>query len=719
MSAKIVTTTLMCVKRYKRATALISYALVQRKRNERGGRNEIVLKRGRARSRRALKCPPVLVIVSALLLISLPLYADQAGADYKRGVQAESHGQLDAAYEAYNRAHALKPKDTKYFVAYTRVRFQASMEHLKSGQKLLDAGKFPEALAEFQRAAEIDNTNFLAQEEVQRVGDIIRKQANKEAASATVQSPLAKQAQEAGGPVELAGLSSTLINLRLSENSTMVYKTIGKLAGVNVLFDPDYKGQKITIELVDVTLREALDMVALESKTFWQPTSSNTILVAADTTAKRKEVQSTVMKWFYLKNATAATDLQEAANALKGILDLNRIQLIPNQNALIVRGTPDQLVLAEKVLTDIDKPKPEVVIEVAVMQVSRSKVRTLGAIPPTSASVYVTAPGVIPVPTTGSGTSSGTTTTTTTTPSTGGGGSAPINALRYLNASNFIVTLPSYSFTALLSDSNTKLIQRPELWALDNEKTTMKVGDRIPIATGSFGATGGTQGYGALVNTQFQYIDVGVNIDITPHIHSDKEVTLKMTLEISSVTGTQNLGGINQPIIGQRRLDLESRLQDGDVNLVGGILEDTETQSLSGYPWLAQIPVLKYLFAQEDKQRQENEIVFAIMPHIVRALEVTDENLRLVDLGAGNTVTVHRTDGKKPGPTSAPAPQDGGTSTNSGATGSHPKTPATPSSQAPSESAPGSGSNSPGTPMAPTKSSPPGNSVQAVKPSGP
>jgi general secretion pathway protein D len=422
------------------------------------------------------------------------------------------------------------------------------------------------------------------------------------------------------------------------------------------------------------------------------------------------------MKWFYLKNATAATDLQEAASALKGILDLSRVQLIPNQNALIVRGTPDQLVLAEKVLTDIDKPKPEVVIEVAVMQVSRSKVRTLGAIPPTSASLYVTAPGVIPVPTTGSGTG---TTTTTPAPTTGGGGSAPINALRYLNASNFIVTLPSYSFTALLSDSNTKLIQRPELWALDNEKTTMKVGDRIPIATGSFGATGGTQGYGALVNTQFQYIDVGVNIDITPHIHSDSEVTLKMTLEISSVTGTQNLGGINQPVIGQRRLDLESRLQDGDVNLVGGILEDTETQSLSGYPWLAQIPVLKYLFAQEDKQRQENEIVFAIMPHIVRALEVTDDNLRLIDLGAGNTVTVRHTDAKKPGPTPAAAPPDGGASPNGGAAGSHPKTPATPSSQAPSESAPGSGSSSPGTPMAPTKSSPPGNSAPAANPSGP
>jgi general secretion pathway protein D len=150
-----------------------------------------------------------------------------------------------------------------------------------------------------------------------------------------------------------------------------------------------------------------------------------------------------------------------------------------------------------------------------------------------------------------------------------------------------------------------------------------------------------------LVNTQFQYLDVGVNIDITPHIHSEHEVTLKMTLEVSSVSGTQNIGGISQPIIGQRRIEHETRLQDGEVNLVGGILEDTETHSMSGYPWLTRLPVLKYLFGQDDKQRQENEIVFAITPHIVRAQEVTDDNLRLVDLGRGSTVTVGHSDPRR------------------------------------------------------------------------
>lgn len=565
-------------------------------------------------------------VVAVVLSVSLPGLADQASSEFKRGVEAENHNKYDEAFQAYAQAHALKPKDPKYFTAYTRLRFYAALEHIKLGQELRNGGKMQEAIVEFQRAADMDHTNFVAKEEVRRTEDMIRKLSRKEAVAGP--SELDKLAGEVAGPVELTPISNTLINLRLSETSTMVYKTIAKLAGINVLFDQDYKPQKITIELNDVTLREALNVVALQTKTFWQPTSSNTILVAADTPTKRKEMQSTVMKTFYLKNVSAANELQEAANTLKGILDLTRMQLIPNQNAIILRGTPDQMVLAQKLLTDIDKPKPEVVIDIAVLQVSRNRIHTMGINPPTSANIVM-------VPGTG-GTSGG-----------GSGGAFTLNSLGNLTANNFQVSIPGASMSLLMSDSDTKLIQNPEIRALDNEKATLKIGDRVPVATGSFGAAGGLGGVSALVNTQFQYLDVGVNIDIVPHIHSENEVTLKMTLEVSSVSGTQNIGGISQPVIGQRRIEHETRLQDGEVNLVGGILEDTETHSLSGYPWLTRIPILKYLFGQEDKERQENEIIFAITPHIVRAQSVTDDNLRLVDLGPGSGVTLRYKDPRK------------------------------------------------------------------------
>jgi general secretion pathway protein D len=218
------------------------------------------------------------------------------------------------------------------------------------------------------------------------------------------------------------------------------------------------------------------------------------------------------------------------------------------------------------------------------------------------------------------------------------------------------VSVPGGSFTMLATDSNTKLLQNPEIRALNDEKSTLRIGDRVPIATGSFqpGIVGGG-GVSPLVSTQFQYLDVGVNIDITPHIH-EHEVTLKMALEISSVTGSQDIGGITQPVIGQRRIEHETRLADGEVNLLGGILEDSETQSLSGLPWISRIPLLKYLFAQDNKDRRESEIVFAITPHIVRAQEITAENLRAIDVGTGNSIELRRKPSAPAASTAVPDP---------------------------------------------------------------
>jgi general secretion pathway protein D len=576
--------------------------------------------------------------VLMFIAFSLPAHADKANAAYKRGTHAESQGDYDKAFEAYEEAYRLKSKNAKYFATYTRIRFHAANEHIHSGQLLRDEGKLQEALVEFQRAAEIDRSSFIARQEVRRTTDLMRKQTRHEDITSSAQSPLSSMVDEADGPIEIP-ISNTKINLHMTETADKIYKVLGKLAGVNVLIDADYRPQRVSIELNDVTAREALNMLALQSKTFWQPASSNTIFISQDTPGKRKEIQGNVMKTFYLKNVSTPAELQEAANTVRGILDVNRVQLIPAQSAIVLRGTAAQMVFAEKLFSDIDKPKSEVVIDITVMQVSRTRTRTMGTSPPTSANV-VLIPG-----TGGSG--------------SGGGGQFTLNQLKNLTANNVGVTIPGASLSFLMGDSNTKILQNPEIRALDNEKATLKIGDRVPIATGSFA---GTSTGSALVNTQFQYLDVGVNIDIVPHIHSPNEVTLKMVLEISSVTGSQNIGGITQPIIGQRRIEHETRLQDGDVNLVGGILEESETNSLSGYPWLTKIPILKYLFGQEEKDRRENEIVFAITPHIVRAQDLNERNLKLVDVGTGNAVELRRKDQKAaPATTISPAPQGSST----------------------------------------------------------
>src|SRR5215472_13085647 len=552
--------------------------------------------------RNLLRC---LVALFLALAIGLPALANQAETYYKEGQKAESKNDYDSAYKAYAEAMKLEPKNAKYMAAVTRLRFYAAMQHLHAGTEFRESGKLDEAAVEFERAVAIDPTSMIAKAELQKTADMIKVQSKKEqAATAKTQSPLASMVASLEGPIEFHPTSTTPINMRMSSNADQIYKVVGKLAGFNVLFDPDFKPQRISVELNDVTAREALSMVSMESKTFYQPISANTIIVASDTAAKRKEYEHTAMKMFFMRNASSPADLQEASKTISALLDLTRVQLVPAQNAMIFRGTRDQLVLAEKLLADLDKPKPEVVIEVAVLEVDRNRLKTIGTNPPTSVSVQVVPPGT----------------------------SASISGA---------------SLSFLMSDSNTKVIQNPQVRAMDNEHATLKIGDRIPVATGSI-TPGTAGGISPLVSTQFQYIDVGVNVDITPHIHSEHDVTLKMALEVSSVTGQTNIGGISQPIIGQRTVQQQARLGDGEVSLIAGILEDTDTKSLGGYPYLSKIPILKYLFAQEDKERQETEVVFAITPHIVRAQDITDDNLRLVDVGTGSNVGVRLKEPAKP-----------------------------------------------------------------------
>ena len=597
---------------------------------------------------------PALFLV--LLCLTLPAFADQAKTLYDKGSDAEARQNYEQAYEYYKQAYALKPKDLKYRSSYERTRFLSAASHVHRGQILRDAGKLDESVAEFQKAIEIDPSSFIAQQELRRTQQMVREGQNPQPQASAGASALRRRLDSAQGPVELTPISNVPITLKLTEDTKVIYETIGKLAGINVLFDPDYTSRRVRIELNGVTLEDALEVVSFETKTFWRPVTPNTIFVAQDNPAKRKELEQNVIKTFYLSNLSQPTELQDVVNAMRTILEVSRIQQLPSQGAIVVRGTPDQMALAQKLVDDLDKAKPEVLVEVAVMQVSRDKMHNLGISPPTSATVQLQ-PNI--TNNTGTGTGSGTQTQTQTSNSNG----INLNRLANLDATDFQVTIPSATATALLSDSNTKLIQNPQIRALDGQKATLKIGDRVPVATGSFQPGIGGVGVNPLVNTQFQYLDVGVNIDITPRVHAGREVTLKMSLDISAVTSRVNIGGIDQPVIGQRKIEHEIRLKDGEVNLLGGILEDQQTKSLSGIPGLASIPLLKYLFSQTNTEHRENEIVFVLIPHIIRGPEGSRSNLDMLDVGTANALELRRTGSKPAAPavsgsqTQAPQPQ--------------------------------------------------------------
>ena len=592
--------------------------------------------------------------VLAVLLIGalLPAVAsnDKAAKSlYEKGRAAEVRQDYIAAYNFYHQAYQLKPSDLRYRASFEYVRFLASASYVHQGEILVKAGKLQEGLTNFEQAIAIDPSSFIAQQQANKTRLLIQKSLSP-APAPTTESGLTKRMEEAAGPVELAPIAQTPITLKLTEDAKTVYETIGKLAGINVLFDPDYTSKRIRVDLNGVTLEEALEITALESKTFWRPVTPNTIFVAADTPAKRKELEQSVIRTFYLTNLSQPNELQDLVNILRTLLDTQRLQQFPSQQAVVVRGTPDQIAMAEKLIGDLDKGRPEVVVEVAIMQVSRDKLRNLGIQPPASVTVQLQ--------------SNNTTTTTTTvngnagnggTATTGTTGSLTLNNLAHLNATSFQVTIPAATANFLYSDSDSKLITQPQIRASDGQKASLKIGERVPVATGSFQPGIGGVGINPLVNTQFNYIDVGVNIDITPRVHGLDEVTLKLTMDISAVDSYQNIGGIQQPVIGQRKIEQEIRLKEGEVNILGGILESTQTKSLSGIPGLAQIPLFKYLFAEESKEVKDNEIVFILIPHIVRAQDLNDSNVKAIDVGTANTISLHH------GTTQAPDQQQRGT----------------------------------------------------------
>jgi general secretion pathway protein D len=560
--------------------------------------------------------------------------------DYSKGRKAETLQDYDAALEFYQKALKTDPNNASYKIRFEQTRFEAAEMHVKQGLKERENGDLQGAAAQFQRAQMIDPSSAIASQELKKTLAIIAEQNH----AADGNPPIAEgeTQQFMSAPPELKPLLTAPINYKASNDARIVFDTIGKLAGLTVIYDPDFPARRITVDLNNVTLEQALEITSIESKAVWKPVTENIILVYPDQAQKRKDYEEEVLKTFYMANTVTPQDLTEIVTGLRQFFDLRRIAQLNSQNAIVVRATPDVLTLIGKVIDDIDKAKPEVVIEVEVLEARTDRLRTLGVLPGQSASVAInpnattTTGGTV---TTGSGgTATGSTTTNNIT----------FNTLRTLNSNDYSVTLPNFTATAILTDSSTKIIQNPELRSVDGQQAKLKIGDRIPIATGSFqagvgvGAVGGAGLVNPLVNTQFQYQDVGVNIDVTPRVHPNHEISLKTKIEVSSVTGTSTIGGISQPIISQRVVEQDIRLKDGEANILGGLIQRTDTKTLNGWPGLAKIPIIRYLFSTDSVDHQEDEVLIVMTPHIVRLPDWTRENLRGIYSGSDQIIQVKR-----------------------------------------------------------------------------
>ncbi|HKF47995.1 MAG TPA: cohesin domain-containing protein [Terracidiphilus sp.] len=574
---------------------------------------------------------------------------------YKMGEAAETREDWDAAYTAYQQAYAKDPKNFKAREAMYRVRVNAASQHVTKGHELERAGDMQDALTEYLRAAEIDPGDEAA---TQAINSLRQKQVQgvpAAPAESAEQASVEHELETMGSPVELKPVTNEPLTLHMAEDSKVVYQAIGRAAGINVLFDPDYNSKRIQVDLQNSTLMDALRIVGVLSNTFWRPVTSNTIFVAQNSRSKRTELDESAVQTFYLSNAWQQNDLNDVQTALRNVLTSIKVYGLASQNALVVRGTPDELLLAQKLINDLDKARPEVVVDIAVMEVSKNWERNIGIQWPASASVALNAP------TSNSSTTcpAGSTTCTPgqpTTPTTPAG--LTLYSLAHLNSNDFSVTVGAATANLLLTDSNTKILQNPRLRATDMQKATMKIGERIPYATGSYQTGAATALVSSLVNTQFQYVDIGVNIEITPTVHIDGDVTLKSKIEVTAQAGNVTISGVTEPIIAQKNTEETVRLREGEANIISGILNEQDQVSWSGIPGLSSIPILKYLFGAKDHSILNDEVVFMMVPHIVRGVDINNENLRAIDVGQGaQNVELRRISAEGPGANSPPQVQ--------------------------------------------------------------
>jgi general secretion pathway protein D len=486
---------------------------------------------------------------------------------------------------------------------------------------------------EFIRASEIDPSDQAVQQQIEKVRALHKELAPPNTTGIPGSAGEASSLDTIASPVQLRPVSNEPLTLHMVQDSKVIYQAVGQAAGINVLFDPDYTGKRIQVDLTNVSLLDALRIVGTLSTTFWRPITSNTIFIAANSRSKRSELDEQAVQTFYLTNAWQQNDLQDVQTAIRNVLPNAHAYGVASQNAIVMRGTPDELLLAQKLVNDLDKARPEVVVDIAVLEVNKSWQRTLGIAWPQSASVQLQPPTTTSSSSSSSSSSGSSSSTTNLT----------LHNLANLNSNDFAVTIGQATANALLSDSSTKTLQNPRIRSTDGQKASMKIGERIPIATGSFqSGVGVAAAVTPLAETQFQYIDIGVVIDMTPTVHYNGDVTMKLSIEVSSEGSPVTIEGVQEPQIIQKKSEQTIRLRQGEATVLTGILNQQDIQSWSGIPGLSSIPILKYLFGSKDHQITDDEVVFLLVPHIVRSQDLTQANLQPVDTGTGQYTEIRR-----------------------------------------------------------------------------
>ena len=562
-----------------------------------------------------------LIVVMALALAAAGCGASRS---YNRAENSARQGDWDAAVEYYRRAVQQSPERSDYKIALERAMINASHQHLNQAQLAEARGELEEALREYRRASDFDPPNRQLAAKVMEIERRIREQYESRPANNIAQ--LREQARQAGPP-PLIKLNEVLPEIRFNNTSIRdILNTIANITGINITYDRDYQDRAYTVLLTGVTLDQALNQILSANQLFYKVLNQNTIMVIPDTAQKRANYEEQVIRTFYVSHADA-TELAQMINQIIRVPAMAVQPMIaPNKtnNTITIRATTAVAAIIEKMIESNDKPRAEIVIDVQILEVSRERAKQFGLDLSNYQINAIFSPESDPRGTTG-----GTTPTATlnTTPSFN------LNTVtRGVSTADFYLAVPSAVIRFLETDSDTKLVAKPQLRGAEGQKITLNLGDDIPIPSTVFTplATGG-----ANTNplTSFNYRTVGIVVEMTPRVTIEGDVILDLSVENSTKGVDVNVAGSNLPSFGTRKVVTRLRLRDGEANLLAGLLREDERRTLRGVPGVLRLPIVNKLFASNDTDIRTTDIVMLLTPRIVRTQEITASDLSPIFIG--------------------------------------------------------------------------------------
>jgi general secretion pathway protein D len=556
---------------------------------------------------RHVRLPALLALLPVLFLAGCSSYRS-----YRQAQIAAAQGDWDQAVLYYVKATQEDPENIAYKAALLRAKISASQQHFEKARQFQQAGVLERALLEYQQAVQLDPSNQSAQVEMGKVRDALAARQASQSGETPTLDELKKRARAASQPPVLNPRSKTPIDLDFPEPVSVmdIYRALGRAFGINILFDPNLNDQQIAIELKQVTAQDALEILMRAAGHFYKVQDEHTIIIAADTPQNRRNYEDLVIQTFFLSNA----EVKDVMTMLRSLIDAKKIAVNDQLNAIVLRDTADKVKVAERIIQANDKARAEVVVDVELLQINTTKLRDLG----------VTYPSTL-----------------TQSLDLGGGQNDVLHLsdLQYLNQSNWTLTIPSFIYNFVKSNTDAQLLAKPQLRISEGEKASLTIGDKVPIPVTSFN-TSNTVGGNIVPITSFQYQDVGIQINIEPRVHHNKEVTLKVKVEVSNVGQYVDAGnGQRQPIIGTRTIDSTIRLKDGETNFLAGLIRSDDTVTDSGLPGLSEIPIIGRLFSSNRHENMRTDVILTLTPHIIRSADITEEDLLPIWVGTESNIS--------------------------------------------------------------------------------